>query len=114
MKTIIAGSRDITDFTTLMKAVDVSKLDITSVVSGGARGVDKLGEIYASRFNLPIFIFKANWDKHGKKAGILRNIEMARNAEALLAIWDGKSRGTLHMITEGHKQGLRVHVYRIK
>lgn len=68
------------------------------IVSGGAVGVDWLGEQYARTHGLPLKIFPADWETHGKKAGILRNIEMGNYADALIAVWDGKSRGTKHMI----------------
>lgn len=113
MKTIIAGSREVDKYSILIKAVRVSGFDIGGVVSGGAKGVDLLGERYAKQYKLPLYIFKADWNKYGKGAGYIRNIDMAKNAEALLAIWDGESRGTKHMIEEGKRQGLLVHVYRV-
>ena len=113
MKTIIAGSRGITDYNILLKAIDESKFEITEIVSGGARGADALGEWYASQHNLLIHKFLAEWNKHGKKAGILRNIEMSDNADALIALWDGKSRGTKHMIDQARKKGLSLYVHTI-
>lgn len=111
MKTIIAGSRTIEDYSILLKAIVSSEFEITQVISGNARGVDKLGEIYADLKKIPCDLFPANWSEYGKSAGVIRNKEMANNAEALIAVWDGKSRGTLNMIEIARKKGLKVFVY---
>lgn len=110
MKVIIAGSREIFDYEVVKMAIEESKFEITEVVSGVARGVDSLGERYAYERKIQIKRFPADWDKHGKAAGPIRNIEMANYAEALIAIWDGKSRGTKHMINEAKKKNLKVFV----
>lgn len=112
MKTIIAGSRDITDYQILCAAIKESGIVITEVVSGGARGVDTLGERYAKENNLPLTRKPAEWDKYGKAAGALRNIQMAEESQALIAVWNG-SRGTQHMIGVAQDKGLKVHVHKI-
>lgn len=111
MKTIIAGSRSIADPNIVSEAIAASGFTITEMVSGGARGVDRLGENWASAANIPIKRFIPDWDSHGKRAGFFRNTEMAEYADALIAIWDGKSRGTGHMISEAAKEGLQISVY---
>ncbi len=63
---------------------------------------------------MPIERYPADWDKHGKPAGYIRNAEMADKAEALLALWDGQSRGTLHMINLAKKKGLLVYVWNLE
>lgn len=98
MKVIIAGSRGITNGRVIEQAIILSKYDITEVVSGTARGVDQLGETWATMAGRKIKRFPANWEAHGKKAGFLRNVDMSEYADALIAIWDGESRGTMHMI----------------
>lgn len=110
MKTIIAGGRTIHDYQLVLDAIEEANLDITTVVSGGAKGVDALGEQYAEEMNIPLQIFYAKWDEHGRSAGPIRNIKMAENADALIAIWDGKSRGTKHMIETARKRNLVVYV----
>lgn len=82
----------------LLRAVDGTNWDITEVISGTAKGADKLGERFAKENNLTLHRFPADWNRYGKSAGYKRNVEMADNADALLALWDGKSRGTKHMI----------------
>jgi hypothetical protein len=111
MKTIIAGSRNITQYATVTRAIFEAGFDISEVVSGTARGVDQLGEVWAKRYQIPVKKFPANWDTHGKLAGFIRNTEMAEYADALIAIWDGQSRGTKHMIDIANRKGLKVYVH---
>ena len=113
MKTIIAGSRGITDIRTVNIAVNESGIDITTVVSGTARGVDRLGEEWADKHNIPVDQYPAEWDLYGKSAGYRRNELMAVKADALIAIWDGESRGTMHMINIAKDHGLVVHVHKV-
>ena len=114
MKVIIAGSRDINDLKHINQTVFESKFKISEVVSGTARGVDRLGERWAKENNVQIKQFPANWDKLGKSAGVIRNKQMAEYADALIAIWDGHSVGTKHMINIALKMGLQVYVHIIK
>ena len=109
MKVIIAGSRSIINYRAVRSAIERVGIEITEVVSGTARGVDKLGERWAAENNIPIKRFPADWNKHDKRAGYLRNVEMAEYADALIAIWDGESKGTKHMIDIAIKNGLSVY-----
>lgn len=111
MRTIIAGSRGITSYLSVEEAVNASGFQVTQVVCGMARGVDLLGKEYAEKNGLPVACFPAQWDAYGKRAGYLRNEEMARNAEALIAVWDGNSRGTKHMIDIAIRAGLSTYVH---
>lgn len=110
MKTIIAGTRHIIDYEFLKKVVFCSGFEISEVVSGGAPGVDKMGERWAEEFGVPVKLFEADWVNHLKAAGPIRNQKMADYAEALIAIWDGKSRGTADMIRKATAVGLHVYV----
>lgn len=126
MKIIVAGGRDFNNFKLLTKTLDsfveeyLKDKEIV-VVSGGAKGADSLGEawyherlansfwkLYASSWDLKVF--PANWEKHGKAAGPIRNAEMAEFADMLIAFWDGKSSGTKNMIQTALKKGLLVKV----
>lgn len=99
MKVIIAGSRHIQNGLPLVYyAVAKSGFNITTVISGGARGIDMFGEQYAFMNNIDLERFPADWAKYGKKAGFIRNEEMARNASAAIVIWDGKSPGSRNML----------------
>lgn len=110
MKVIIAGSRNIKDGMLLLEAIDKSKFEITEIVSGHAVGVDRMGELYAETHHIPTKIFIPDWSNYGKGAGFIRNEQMANYADALIAIWDGKSSGTKHMIDIAKKNNLQVYV----
>ena len=69
------------------------------IVSGMARGADMIGYEFAKHFLIDTKEFPADWDKHGKSAGYIRNKEMSEYADELIAYWDGKSNGTKNMIT---------------
>ena len=114
MKTIIAGGRNVTEADILESALDELPWQISEVVSGGAKGVDQMGEEWAERNSIPVKQFKADWKTYGRAAGPKRNEQMAEYAEALLAIWDGQSKGTANMIKNAEKQGLTVHVFRFE
>jgi len=115
MRVIIAGSRDIIKYDDVYEAILESrwKDDITEVISGGAKGVDKLGEKFAHDNNIKLSIFYANWSKFKKMAGYIRNQEMAQNADALIAVWDMKSKGTAHMIEAAQAIDIPTFIWRV-
>ena len=106
---VVAGSRTATDYELLRKYCDVffSQKTPTAIISGCARGADELGERYAQEHHLDLKRFPAQWDKYGKMAGMMRNREMLEVADALVAVWDGKSRGTENMIRISKKKRSR-------
>jgi hypothetical protein len=114
VKVIIAGSRTITDPLELEKAIKDSGFTITKVICGGAQGVDRLGEKYAFSHDLPIQYFLPDWKTYGKAAGPIRNREMAENADALILVWDGKSRGSASMIEKASANNLKMYVHLVK
>ena len=111
MRTIVAGSRDITDINLIYNIMLASKFPIRLIISGGAKGVDSLGEQIAKYFNIPLEIYPADWDQYGKSAGYKRNELMASKADALVAVWDGKSKGTKHMIDIAKRYKLKTFIY---
>jgi hypothetical protein len=117
MKTIIAGSRTITNYEMLedfIKAIQQympGGMSITEVVSGKARGVDMLGEQWAAAYGVPIVGFPADWNTYGRSAGHIRNAEMANYAEAAIILWDHYSSGTADMIQLATKTHLRLFVF---
>ena len=120
MRVIIAGGRNINSVGHVRKAIGQSGFTITEVVSGGAKGVDRLGESFAKSAGIDLVIFPANWIRLGSKAGPIRNLKMASYAASdlskkggLIAVWDGKSRGTKSMIAIAKTIGLKVFIYRI-
>ena len=114
MKVIIAGGRDFTDYEFAKKHLDsiFSKVKPDYIISGKARGADTIGEQYAHENGIDVLEFAADWKGLGRKAGPIRNAQMAQEATHLVAFWDGKSRGTKHMIEEAERVGLKVRVVR--
>lgn len=112
MKTIIAGSRYIKDQALITSYIEQAPWEITEVVCGGARGVDMAGKHWAELRSIPVKMFLPNWAKFGPRAGFIRNTEMADYADAVLTVWDGKSRGTLHMQRQALKRIMPLVVFR--
>lgn len=118
MRVIVAGSREISDFDEVAQAIEDSGFEVTELVSGCARGVDTLGEQWAEARGIPVKPFPADWDKHGKGAGHIRNREMSLYGDALVALVPADSerhpaRGTRNMIAQAEKQMLPLHVRRV-
>ena len=117
-RVIIAGDRRLDDYDFLREKCDeVLSERIASgrvvIVSGHSRGTDLLGERYASGHSLQCELFPSDWDKFGKSAGPIRNREMATHADALIAFYDGKSKGTGNMIRLARDFGLEVNIVTI-
>lgn len=120
-RVIIAGGRDFNDYDLLVEKVDyylstaIEQGYKIIVVSGTAKGADKLGEKYANEKGYEIAYFPADWASYGKRGGYIRNQEMSKYAKengkgALIAFWNGKSRGTKHMIDIAKKDRLHMRV----
>jgi hypothetical protein len=112
MRTIIAGGREFSDSGLMLDSINELEWDISQVVCGLARGADLMGKTWAEGYDVSVAEYPAKWKELGRKAGPLRNIEMSENADALLAFWDGESKGTKHMIDQATKKGLKVKVIR--
>ncbi len=114
MKVIIAGCRDMDNVSLVYKAIENCGFKFTQIVSGGASGVDTIGENLAMLHGYSVKVFPAEWRKHGNAAGPIRNKEMAEYADGLLAVWDGSSKGTKNMISQMQKLNKPVYVYMVK
>lgn len=113
MRLIVAGSRNATEADVREAIRRCRWVDLTTcLVSGTARGADSYGERWATEKGIPIQQFPADWKRYGRGAGPRRNKVMAQNADGLIAVWDGKSRGTESMIELAVSFGLRVCIYR--
>ena len=115
-RVIVAGSRGFDDYAVLQTVCDnfLSPKKQTHnivIVSGTAKGADSLGEQYARERGYTVERFPANWQQYGKAAGPIRNRQMANNADAIIAFWDGLSKGTQNMIMEAKKKGMAVRIY---
>lgn len=114
-RVIIAGGRDFNDYSLLKAKCDNILAEKTTthriiVVSGAAKGADSLGEQYAREKGYTIEKYPADWNTHGRAAGPIRNAQMANSADALIAFWDGQSKGTKSMINIAKTKGLGVRV----
>lgn len=111
---IIAGGRDFADYELLQSKCDqfFRAKSPTAIISGLARGADMLGVRYAREKDIPVLEFPADWERLGKRAGMLRNLQMLEVADAVIAFWDGQSRGTANMVNETKKRGLPLRVVR--
>lgn len=106
MRLAIVGSRSITQF----DLAPYIPQDVTEIVSGGARGIDRVAKRYAEAHNIPLKEFFPDYDSHGRAAPILRDREIIEYADKILAIWDGESKGTHFMIRESHRQNKLLQV----
>lgn len=112
-KVVIAGSRDFNNYSLLMERMDLFLQNVSKqiiIISGHARGADSLGEQYAKDKGYLCEIFPADWAAYGRSAGYRRNVAMASIADAVVVFWDGKSRGTQHMINIAKEKKLPIRV----
>lgn len=115
LKVIVAGGRNFNDYNMLEQALDYflqNHRNDVYILCGMAHGADILGYAYAQKHGYKVEEHPAKWDVHGKRAGFMRNEEMAKNADALIAFWDGKSHGTKDMIRRAREHGLDIRVIR--
>lgn len=116
MRVAIVGSRGYVSTIEMFKSLDAlrAKLDITHIITGGARGVDTLAEKYGRERGIEVTIIKPEWDKYGKAAGFVRNEEIMNNSEVAVIFWDGISRGTEHALAYAKAQRVLIYLFRIK
>lgn len=114
---IVVGSRSFNDLSLMYNKLDyyLQKQDKVLIVHGGANGADKLADMYAKDRNIETKVFLPDWNKHGKKAGILRNIEMFEYASKFqnrgcVAFWDGTSKGTKNDIELSEKYNVPLRI----
>lgn len=110
---LVSGSRTIEDVDFVFDCLDEirKECDFNTIMEGGANGVDSLAGLYARTRNFGHITKYAQWNTYGKKAGILRNIEMVKECDYGIAIWDGKSPGTKHCIGELKKANKLLKVF---
>jgi predicted Rossmann fold nucleotide-binding protein DprA/Smf involved in DNA uptake len=106
----IVGSRAYRNTQRIRDYIDTLPQDYV-IVSGGAKGVDTIAETYAKSKGMQTIILKADWDKHGKSAGFIRNGAIVGASNVIVAFWDGKSKGTLDTIVKANLAGKVVKIY---
>lgn len=114
---IVAGSRSFSDRLLMYDKLDyyLQKQDNVLIIHGGANGTDKCAVMYAKERGIKTKVFLPDWDKYGKKAGILRNIEMFKYASQFqnrgcVVFWDGKSKGTKNGIELAEKYNVPLRI----
>ena len=113
MRIVIAGSREFTDYSVAELFIDqcISKIrekEPLIFMSGGCRGADEIGERYAKAHGIGVERYSADWKKYGRRAGPIRNRQMAQTADMVMCFWDGKSGGTKSMIECADRLGKHV------
>ena len=112
IKVAVVGSRTFNNFDlflTKMQEIFIVA-DIEMIISGGARGADKMAERFAELFDIPIQVFRPDWGKHGKAAGFIRNKDIVENADVVIAFWDGSSHGTKHSMELAQKMNKWLYI----
>lgn len=113
MNLVICGTRTFTDFEEFQIILNNMGWDFKeiTIISGGARGADTLAEKFSTVHRIPFIKMPALWNQLGKGAGLIRNEQMAKKADVVVAFWDGKSKGTRDMIDRSLNKGVETHVY---
>lgn len=113
-KVVVAGSRGFNDYalmeTSLVHFLHGKRPSEVMIVSGTAKGADRLDEKFAKEKGCFLKLFPADWDAYGKSAGYRRNADMAKYADACIVFWDGISKGTKHMIDLAEREGLELKI----
>jgi hypothetical protein len=113
MKLAIVGSRSFCNEELLEKSLESLKERVTMVVSGGAKGADSLAESWANKYGIPTKVFKPDWQKYGRGAGMIRNKDIIESCDQCVAFWDGKSKGTENSISLCKKLNKKLTIVRI-
>lgn len=109
MRVAVVGSRGFDD--QVLFDSTMSNFAPSAVISGGAKGADSMAAEYAKKNGIELVEFLPDWKQHGRAAGPIRNKTIIEAADACIAFWDGKSRGTLNSINLAKKKGIPVYVY---
>lgn len=112
MKVLICGSRSITDEKEVFSRLDktLANVDVSEVITGGAREIDRIAEKWARRKGIPVKVVRSDWKRYGRKAGLVRNRQMVGAADVVVALWDGVSRDTVHSVVTAHEMKKPVEV----
>jgi hypothetical protein len=112
VRVLVCGSRGFHKSALLTWRISTLPRD-TIVMHGGSRGADRLASIVAASLGLEVEHYPADWKRHGKRAGILRNLEMLdAKPDLVIAFWDGQSPGTRHTINAAAERGIPTEIHR--
>lgn len=112
IRVAVVGSRDFANLDLVRMVVDrLGEGDGVIIISGDARGVDRTAQEEAASIGLVVEVYPAEWAIHGKSAGYVRNVDMVKRADKVIAFWDGQSKGTRFSIEQALKQQKRLEVF---
>jgi hypothetical protein len=111
MKVAVVGSRSFNDYEKLKQTLDQTP-SITSIISGGAKGADSMAEQWAKENGIETVIYKPDWAKYGRGAGVVRNRLIIEDCDYCIAFWDGDSKGTKSSIDHCKKLNKKLLVVR--
>lgn len=110
MKIAVIGSRNLT----VDNLENYLPENVTEIVSGGAKGIDKCARSYAAENNIKLTEFLPEYEKYGRRAPLVRNLQIIDYADRVIAFWDGESHGTKFVIENCKRLNKSVTVYRKK
>jgi predicted Rossmann fold nucleotide-binding protein DprA/Smf involved in DNA uptake len=110
MKLGVIGSRTLIDEEIVFQVLDSMKVQISAIITGGAKGADQFAEKWAIKNNIPTIIYLPDWANDGKSAAMRRNRQIAKDCEECLAFWDGISKGTKSTIEMCQKLDKKVRI----
>ena len=105
----VIGSRTFVNYEFMKEILD--SFPFSEIVSGGAKGADSLAKRYAEEKNISITEILPDWNQYGKIAGFKRNKLIINQSDAIIAFWDGNSKGTAHSIRLAREVGKNVYVF---
>lgn len=116
MKIAIVGCQYYTNYIyfkqTLNKWINYNG-NITTIISGGALGVDSLAEKYAKEYNINLIVHSADWTKYGKNAGLIRNTLIVNDCDKVIAFPSKTSKGTWNTINQAKNKNKDVIIFSI-
>lgn len=108
MRVLVCGGRDYTNGRRLRFFLDMLEEPISVLIEGGARGADRLAKEWAEDRQVPVETYPADWDRHGRSAGYIRNQQMLKEGKPDLVVAFPGGRGTANMVALAQKAGVRV------
>lgn len=117
MKLMITGSRSLSkneeatrDVNETLDALLAKHADI-QLLSGGARGIDKMAEAWAKERKVPVVLYLPDYKRFKRGAPLVRNQEMVDTCDGVVAFWDGKSKGTKFVLDRARGKLLSCSTY---